>query len=204
MGQAWPRTAHVTWALTRSNSRHLWCHGMSGVRHARSWWGPRQAALRLWCVQHAGGRCMWPVRTLQGVRVNTGRHGTSSPAAMWLIPWRTSEVRTSRRSSSAPAAMIIPALLMEVHATRKTLKTRARSTIDGSVAAGAGTISAIGRRNSSPSSSGDATIRSDKMQQLKGVHSGTHALSKKRSISPVNEAKGMYVVEQTSKVVCRI
>ena len=25
MGHAWPRTPHVTWLLTRSKSRHLWC-----------------------------------------------------------------------------------------------------------------------------------------------------------------------------------
>ena len=64
------------------------------------------------------------------MRVNTGMHGTSSPAAMWLIPWRTSEVSTPRRASSAPAAMMMAALLIEVHATRKTLKIRARSTIE--------------------------------------------------------------------------
>ena len=53
-----------------------WCHGTRYVRHARGWYaysvrtvrgGAGQAALRLWCVRHAGGwlvrvaRSPWPV-----------------------------------------------------------------------------------------------------------------------------------------------
>ena len=72
--------------------------------------------------QQEGGR-------REGGAQEPAKHSPAQQSPAQCAPCRTSDVRTSRRSSSAPAAMMSAALLIEVHATRKTRKTSARPTI---------------------------------------------------------------------------
>ena len=82
IGNAWPRTPHVTWLLTRSKSRHLWCpHGahrpVIRPRICRGgWWAPpRPAALRLRWAQHAAGRSTDSPHAPQEAPGRTCQHG---------------------------------------------------------------------------------------------------------------------------------